>query len=53
MKINFNMSAVFANDNLRKSEDALATSIERLSSGYKINHAKAAPFLYTFMLILS
>lgn len=43
MKINFNMSAVFANDNLRKSEDALATSIERLSSGYKINHAKDNP----------
>ena len=37
------MSAVFANDNLRKSEDALATSIERLSSGYKINHAKDNP----------
>lgn len=43
MKINFNMSAVFANDNLRKSEDALSTSIERLSSGYKINHAKDNP----------
>lgn len=43
MKINFNMSAVFANDNLRKTEGALSTSIERLSSGYKINHAKDNP----------
>lgn len=43
MKINFNMSAVFANDNLRKTENALSTSIEKLSSGYKINHAKDNP----------
>ena len=43
MKINFNLSAVLANDNLRKSDDALSTSIEKLSSGYKINHAKDNP----------
>lgn len=43
MKINFNMSAVFANDYLRKSDDALSSSIERLSSGFKINHAKDNP----------
>ena len=43
MKINFNMSAIFANDNLEKSDNALSTSIEKLSSGYKINHAKDNP----------
>jgi len=43
MKINFNMSAIFANDNLRKTENALSSSIEKLSSGYKINHAKDNP----------
>lgn len=43
MKINFNMSAIFANDNLAKSDNALSTSIEKLSSGYKINHAKDNP----------
>ena len=43
MKINFNMSAIFANDNLAKSDNALSSSIEKLSSGYKINHAKDNP----------
>lgn len=43
MKINFNMSAIISNDNLSKTESALSNSIERLSSGYKINHAKDDP----------
>lgn len=43
MKINFNMSAVITNDCLTKSENALSDSIEKLSSGYKINHAKDSP----------
>ena len=43
MKINFNMSAIFANDNLAKSDNALSSSIEKLSSGYNINHAKDNP----------
>lgn len=43
MKINFNMSAVITNDCLSKSENALSDSIEKLSSGYKINHAKDSP----------
>lgn len=43
MKINYNMSAIFANDNLAKSENLLNSSIAKLSSGYKINHAKDNP----------
>jgi flagellin len=37
MRINENMSAVIANKQLLKTEKNLAASIERLSSGYKIN----------------
>lgn len=43
MKINYNMSAVIANDTLAKTDTALSKSIEKLSSGYKINHAKDSP----------
>lgn len=43
MKINFNMSAVLSNDHLNKTENALANSIEKLSSGFKINRAKDNP----------
>ena len=43
MKINFNMSAVLSNDNLSKAENSLSVSIEKLSSGLKINHAKDSP----------
>lgn len=43
MKINYNMSAITANDKLAKTDSALSKSIERLSSGYKINHAKDSP----------
>ncbi len=43
MKINYNMSAIIANDTLAKTDTALSTSIEKLSSGYKINHAKDSP----------
>lgn len=43
MKINFNTSAVYANDYLSQSEEALSSSTERLSSGYKINRAKDNP----------
>lgn len=43
MKINHNMSAVIANSHLLHSENSLAGSIERLSSGIKINHAKDDP----------
>lgn len=40
MKINYNISAMIANNNLNASDRALSNSIERLSSGLKINHAK-------------
>ncbi len=39
MKINHNISAFTANANLLKNENKLTASIERLSSGYRINHA--------------
>lgn len=39
MKINHNMSAMIANSQLLRSENSLSASIERLSSGLKINHA--------------
>jgi flagellin len=39
MKINHNMSAVTVNNQLKRTEDALTTALERLSSGFRINHA--------------
>lgn len=39
MKINHNMSAVVANNQLLRNEDGLSRSIERLSSGLRINRA--------------
>ena len=43
MRINFNQSAIIANSCLNKTDDRLSASIERLSSGLKINHAKDNP----------
>lgn len=43
MKINFNMSAIIASNELNKSDDKLSQALERLSSGLKINHAKDNP----------
>ena len=43
MKINYNMSAVVANKHLHGIEDNLKTSMERLSSGLKINRAGDNP----------
>lgn len=39
MRINHNMSAIKANSNLRRTNSLLDRSMERLSSGYKINRA--------------
>lgn len=39
MKINHNISALIANNQLQNSENAVTRSLERLSSGLKINHA--------------
>lgn len=43
MKINNNISAVITNKQLLGTESALAASMERLSSGLKINHASDNP----------
>lgn len=43
MRINYNESAVLANACLNRTDSALSRSIERLSSGLKINHAKDNP----------
>ncbi|MBO4615953.1 MAG: flagellin FliC3 [Lachnospiraceae bacterium] len=40
MRINYNVSAMIANRTLGNNDKALSNSIERLSSGLKINHAK-------------
>ena len=40
MKINYNVSAMLANNTLNKNDKALNSSIEKLSSGLKINRAK-------------
>lgn len=43
MRINYNISAIITNDCLARSENLLSDSTEKLSSGYKINHAKDNP----------
>ena len=40
MKINYNISAMIANSSLSTNDSELSKSIEKLSSGLKINHAK-------------
>ena len=43
MQINRNMSAVITNNQLLRTENKLAASMERLSSGLKLNHASDNP----------
>lgn len=43
MKVNHNIAAVLANHRLQTTENNLAASVERLSSGYKINSSKDNP----------
>lgn len=43
MRINYNVSAMLSNNALANSDSLLAKSLERLSSGLKINHAKDNP----------
>lgn len=43
MKINFNASAAIANNALTRNDNKLAASLGKLSSGYKITHAKDNP----------
>ena len=40
MIINYNVSSMIANNALKRNDISLSKSLERLSSGYKINHAK-------------
>ncbi len=43
MRINYNVSAMISNNALSNSDNLLAQSLERLSSGLKINRAKDNP----------
>lgn len=43
MKVNHNIAAVLANSRLKTTEKGLSNSVEKLSSGYKINSAKDNP----------
>lgn len=43
MRINTNISAIITNNQLAKVQGNLEKSLERLSSGYKINHASDDP----------
>lgn len=43
MKINNNISAVVSNKHLLRNENSLSISMEKLSSGFKINHAGDDP----------
>ena len=43
MRINYNVSAMLSNNALSNSDDLLAKSLQRLSSGLKINRAKDNP----------
>ncbi|MGN0401610.1 MAG: flagellin [Acetatifactor sp.] len=43
MRINYNVSAMLSNNALANNDSLLAQSLERLSSGLKINHAKDGP----------
>lgn len=40
MRVNCNISAIIANNQLGKSENSVSQSIERLASGLRINHAR-------------
>lgn len=40
MRINYNASAIIANNSLKLNDNLLTSALERLSSGYKINSAK-------------
>ncbi len=43
MKVNYNVSAMIANNALQKNDNLLSNSLERLSSGLKIANAKDNP----------
>lgn len=43
MRINYNVAAMISNNALSNSDDRVAKSLQRLSTGYKINRAKDNP----------
>lgn len=43
MRINYNVSAMLTNNALANNDNLLAQSLERLSSGLKVNHGKDNP----------
>ncbi len=43
MRINYNVSAMLTNNALKNNDDALSASLERLSTGLKLNRAKDNP----------
>ena len=43
MRINTNISAIISNNALQKAQNSLSGSIQRLSSGYKINSSADDP----------
>ena len=43
MRINYNVSAMIANNSLKNNDDLLSSSLQKLSSGFKINGAKDNP----------
>lgn len=43
MKVGTNLSAIIANNSLKRTDDKLSATMERLSSGLKVNHAKDNP----------
>ncbi|MBR1693190.1 MAG: flagellin FliC3 [Lachnospiraceae bacterium] len=43
MRVNYNIQAIITGNVLKKNEDGLSSSTERLSSGFKINAAKDNP----------
>jgi flagellin len=43
MRINYNVSAMLANNSLKNNDDLLSASLQKLSSGFKINSAKDNP----------
>ena len=43
MRINYNASAVVANKTLNNNDNLMSLSMQRLSSGLKINYAKDNP----------
>lgn len=48
MKVNYNLSAMITNNQLLRTENNLSAAMERLSTGFKLNHAKddAAGWLF-------